>query len=222
MTRLFAALFLCLTAASSAGAGAWLREQGQGFTAVSAIGRSDTSLRSPHYETSLYAEYGLKPRLTLGLDANERPGSSGHALIFVRLPIRRDPGAARIAVELGLGGHHLGPQWDAMYKAALSYGRGFSGVGGGWLAIDAAVEYRSATAGPLYKLDATLGLPSKRRMRTMIQLETAYLNGAGFLWALTPSLILPGKNGREWVFGVETRSAATQTIGLKLALWKKF
>ena len=55
--------------------------------------------------SSLYAEYGLTDRLTLGLDAGLGQGQDERveaALVFARLPVW-SPGEHRVAVDLGLG-----------------------------------------------------------------------------------------------------------------------
>ncbi len=206
-----------------ASAGAWLRDKGEGFVSVTTTRRNAAG---PRDEFGLYGEFGAFEHVTAGIDIDETRGSSGHALIFARFPLGPHSGARRLALELGLGRHHsgagAGAGTGAMARATLSWGMGFSGPGAGWIAIQPAIEYRAGAGGPIYKLDAALGLPSRSRIRPMLQLETTYADAWGASWSLIPSLILSGRGGRRWVVGIEARSAASRSLGLKLSLWQEF
>ncbi len=225
MRRLIAILIAGLVLATPAAAGAWLRDKGEGFLSLSGTARAGAAGVGT-FETGLYVDFGLFRRLTLGLDVDQTPDGSGHALVFARLPLGPTTGRRRMALELGLGAHHAGGQWAGMGKATLSWGLGFAGPGGGWLALDSAVEMRAATTTTpgraIYKLDASLGLPSQRRIRPMLKIETAQVEGAGLYWSVIPSLIIPDRDGRRWVVGLEARSGSPRTLGLKLSLWKRF
>ena len=56
----------------------------------------------------------------------------------------------------------------------------------------------------------------------MFQLETSRTANGAFNWAVIPSLRLARKNSVTWVFGVERKYAGRHSIGLKLAIWKRF
>ena len=221
MRRIAVIVLIGLTGAPSVQAGAWLREDGRGFLAVaSSLARSDTATVS---ETRLYGEYGATPRLTLGMDISNQPGRAGHALVFARLPLGNVSGQTRFAMELGLGGHHRQGKWSGMFKTSLAMGRGFtSGRGDGWLGIETAVEHRLGSSGPIYKLDAVIGLSSGARIRPMLKLETAYVPGRPVGWTLTPSLMIDARKGVIWVIGLERKSAAQNSTGLSLGMWRDF
>lgn len=213
-------LLIWLSGAAPGWAGAWLREEGRGFLSLTGILRGATG---PGDEFGLYADYGLAPRLTLGLEVNATSGRAGHALGFIRLPLGRRTGHMRYALELGLGGYRRFGTWRPMVKSTLSAGRGFgSRWGPGWLAADAAIEYRRDLPDPTYKLDMTLGLSPDPGPRPMLQLETAYLPGAGFTWSLTPALLVNAGKRVSWVAGFERKSANPTGLGLKLGLWRRF
>lgn len=221
MGRLGAILLFVLLASGPAEAGAWLRDKDKGFTAVSA-----TVFQGTHsgyaYKTSLYGEWGYRPKLTLGIDAEESHELRGHALIFGRIPIADFETSGRLAAEFGVGAHHYGTRTWAMYKATLSYGKGIqSAWGNGWLAIDAALEYRSHAA-LFRKLDFTAGLSSGRRFDPLLQIETSHAPGHAFYWSVRPSVMIrgPGK-GNTWVLSAE-RNAGHDTTGVKLAFWRDF
>ncbi|MFD3189757.1 hypothetical protein ACFMPD_05715 [Sedimentitalea sp. HM32M-2] len=214
------ALLFCAVCAPPALAGAWLREQKTAFTALGATVRGHD--QGIDYETRFYLEYGLRPRVTLGLDFNEIPGKAGHALVFARLPLGRPDRRTRLALELGLGGHHWQRDWAAMYKIALAAGRGFeSRLGNGWMGVETAVERRTGLSDPAFKLDTVVGLSSGFRFRPLIKLETAYMRGQPFSWALKPGVMFD-LAGSTWVVGLERRSAAQDTLGVTFGLWRNF
>ncbi len=222
MRRLILLLIALSGAPAPAAAGAWLRDAGDGFFSVTTILRQgDPDAR---LETSLYGEYGLSPRLTIGADINDRPGVTGHALLFARLPLSRPGARNRLAAELALGGHHRRGAWDPMYRLTLSYGRGLPRRRGrtGWLAVDAGYERRLGTARPIYKLDATLGVSAPGRIRPILQLETAHIPGQPLIWAVAPGLLIDTRRGGTWLIGLERKSAGRDTLGVKFGLWQPF
>ncbi|TMV10122.1 hypothetical protein FGK63_03415 [Ruegeria sediminis] len=221
MGRLVISILLALALAKPALAGAWLREKGSAFTALSVTAHR-TGEGTYYHKSSVYAEWGMAPWLTLGLDANERQDFNGHALVFARLPVADLGAAGRLAAEFGLGTRHRQMDWRTTYKATLSWGKGFAaGRGEGWIALDAAVEFPSAED-RIRKLDLTAGLSSGRRFDPLLQIETSRIRGRATYWSATPSLMIRSRGVRAvWLLGVEHNSAFPRP-GLKLALWREF
>ena len=221
MRPLLSALILSLLAATPAQSGAWLREHGEAFLAVTAtLRRGDPQAQ---LENAIYGEYGLRPRLTLGIDINQRPGISGHALLFARFPLNSDTARTRLAIEAAVGGYHWQGQWRPMYKTALALGRPIKLRGvPGWLALDAAIEQRVGTPAPMLKLDATLGLSGAARVQPILQIETARSSGLPFMWSVTPGITIKGPNDTTWLLGVEAKSVLQKTVGIKLGFWRRF
>jgi len=215
------ALIFCVTAAQPAGAGAWLREKGAGFVSLTTTLRNlDGSWQT---ENGFYLEYGLAPRLTLGVDVNDIPGLAGHALVFARLPIGPPDRPTKIALELGVGGHQWQGQWGKMLKSTLSVGRGFSSRwGDGWVNIDTAVEVRNLFPDPAFKLDATIGLSAGRRVRPILQIETTYISGSPLIWSVIPGVLIDGAKNTTWQIGVARKTAGQSSLGLKIGLWRQF
>jgi hypothetical protein len=214
-------LLSLLLAAPPAWSGAWLREKGAAFTAASVTAFKDPDGRYD-YKTGLYAEYGYRPKLTIGLDIEENRDLYGHALVFARLPVADFDKWGRFAVELGAGAHHRYRDAWAMYKLTLSYGKGFrTGWGNGWVAVDTALELRTHDA--LYrKLDITAGLSGDRLLNPLIQLETTYTSDHSLFWRARPSVMIrTKKSSTTWVLGLERNDARSDT-GLKLAIWSEF
>lgn len=216
----FAAFVILMICAPPAMAGAWLREQNSVFMAFGVTMRSDTVTLET--ENKFYLEYGLFPRVTLGIDYNEIPGRAGHALAFFRLPLGPTNKRSRYALELGIGQHNWLGEWSPMYKATLAIGRGFeSKLGNGWIGAEAAFERRTGLPEPVYKLDAVAGLSSGWKLRPLIKLETAYIPGQPFSWSITPGVMFDVGNS-TWVLGIERRSAMRDTLGITFGLWRDF
>lgn len=221
--RMYRVLLLLslLLAAAPAWPGAWLREQDAAFTAVSV-----TAFKEPDggydYKSALYAEWGKKPNLTIGLDFEENRDLYGHALLFARVPVADFDRWGRVAAELGAGAHHRQRRAWAMYKVTLSYGTGFqTGWGSGWLAIDTALEYRTHDA-VFRKLDVTAGLSAQRLLNPLIQVETSYTSDKSLAWKVRPSVMIRPRNSQTtWVLGLERNDARRET-GIKVAVWNDF
>ncbi|WP_254453080.1 hypothetical protein [Ruegeria atlantica] len=221
LMRRVSIIFILLLAASPAWSGAWLRDKGTAFvsTAVTAFKEPDYGY---DYKGSFYAEYGLREKLTLGLDVEEHRDLFGHALVFARLPVANFDNAGRLAAEIAIGAHHRQMRTWAVYKATLSYGQGFqTGWGNGWFAIDAALEFRTHDA--VYrKLDLTAGMSSPRLVSPLLQIETAYQSDRPLHWRIRPSVMIRTPNSpTTWVLGLE-RNDARKNTGIRLAIWNTF
>lgn len=221
MRMILTALVVWLSGASLVAAGAWLRDKDSLFmAATSTLRMSGEELLN---ETAVYAEYGLFPRATIGFDYNHLIGYSGHALAFLRLPVGPPDRELKMAIETAAGGHHWQGEWNPMLKATFSLGRGLkTRWGHGWLSLDAAVERRFGTPNPLFKLDATLGLPNFGRVGPMLQIETAKASGLPLFWTLTPSVRYDMKKLGTLVIGFESKHGPINTNGVKFGLWKQF
>ncbi|MCA0871934.1 hypothetical protein LCL97_13930 [Seohaeicola saemankumensis] len=221
MRSALAVQIICLWLCPAAWAGAWLQEPGKAFLAVTATLRRGAP--QAQFENTIYGEYGLAPRLTLGIDINQRPVIAGHALLFIRTPLGSGTTRNRFAFEAAVGGYHWMGQWQPMYKTALSMGRSITVKGiPGWLAVDAAIERRIGTPAPTAKLDATLGLSGAARVQPILQIETARTSGLPLMWTVTPGITVKGPKETTWVIGIERKSVIRQTIGIKLGFWRRF
>jgi len=221
MRAALSVLFFCMIAAQSAHAGAWLRDPDSGFLSVSATMRHLGDFWQS--ENGLYGEYGLAPRLTLGVDINEKPGIAGHVLLFARVPVGPADRRTKVAVELGLGAHHWQGQWGAMIKPGVSVGRGFTNRwGDGWFNVDAALEFRHPNPDPAFKLDAALGLFSGRRIRPLLQFESTYVQGKPLAWTASPWVLIDGRNDTTWLIGLERKTAGQTSLGLRIGHWRSF
>ena len=219
--RLWLCAMLILILPAPALAGAWLQDERTGFLSVSGTLRDSASGRMQ--EGSVYATYGLRPRLTLGFDAFHDLTGSGHVLLFARLPLGRGEGPARMSVELGLGGHHKAGTWAPMAKAALGWGRSLEGrLGQGWLDLSGSVEHRAGEPALAWKLDATLGLSGEALFRPMLQAGLGRTTAGGSEWRASAHLLIGRNPHQTWVLGIERKDSGGASTALSLALWRRF
>jgi hypothetical protein len=171
MVRRVLALIAALVLASAAQGGAWLKERGDTFLSFSFEAPQDGEGWA-----SVYAERGIRPWLTFGVDGGRAAGrGEGEVIVFARTMVGPQGEARRQALELGFGARldAEGVPLPAM-RAGLSWGRGFgSRFGNGWMAVDGSVTgYGNFAAGSeeglSLKLDTTFGLrPSENSVATM-------------------------------------------------------
>jgi len=209
---------VALICATPAWSGAWLREEGTGFVSASALQQ-----QTGETDAALYVEYGLRPKLTLGLmaDADMTAGQMGDGTVFVfaRKPLGGAERPFEMAYELGIG-TTFGHSSDTLLRTGLSYGRGLTvGKRNGWLALDGAVEWSLGDSPDTFKLDTTVGLAVNDRFKVMMQV---FLSGAGDATSATlaPSVIWQPKPDRPgYQIGLEYEDDA---IALRVGLWKSF
>jgi hypothetical protein len=213
-----ALLLVALMLAGPASAGAWLREEKTGF--VSYSGTVDETLR---IEGSLYAEYGLRPKLTMGIkvDVDMSTGQigSGTAIVFIRKPINTGERSYNLAYEIGLGST-FGATYEPLVRTGLSYGRGFSiRDRNGWVAIDGTIEWGTGEAQDVLKLDTTVGLALNDRFKVMMQVFFSH-EGSEQYTTIAPSVIWQPKPKKpSYVLGLESKNGV---LGLKLGMWREF
>lgn len=232
ITVVWAAVLGALLLPASGLAGAWMREPGTGFSTISGTFRTEQETARdaailPSWDGKYYAEYGVKPWLTLGVDAYETGYTYGHVLIFGRVPLSPQKWRLKLAAEIGAGQYHdAAGSWFTMKKFTLSAGQGFefNWSGTGWWAVDAILEQRPALLNDTtYKLEGTFGISPWERFNPMLKIETGHVPGDPLIWSITPFIRVPGKDGRVWLAGVEHRSVAgLSATGLKLETWWTF
>lgn len=212
-------LIVTLLMPAHACAGAWMRDVGTTFLSF-----GTTVQETGQLDGSIYAEHGVRPKLTLGLkiDAEMTNGQMGDgtAIVFLRKPIATDTRAFKLAYEFGLGST-FGDQTTPLLRGGLSFGRGITvWEKSGWAAMDAAVEWDVETNVATYKLDGTIGLNLSDRFQIMMQVFLSQ-SDSDSATTLAPSLVWrPKVDGpARYQLGVESASGV---IALKLGLWRTF
>lgn len=204
--------------ASPALAGAWMREQGTGFLSFGPIYEETGEVNG-----SLYAEYGLRPNLTLGIkfdaDMTLQLINGGTGFIFARRPIDIWEKPFKLAYEVGVG-RSFGHSNDTLLLTGLSYGRGITvGSRNGWLAIDGAVEWSLGDISHTAKLDSTVGLTLTDKFKVMMQVFYSQ-NDEANATTLAPSLIWqPRPEMASYQLGVEAEDGF---LAFKFSVWRSF
>ena len=224
MLRFLLALTIWFGAALSCAAGAWMRAEGEGFLSLGFRAFEDAATAKQRLEQNVFFEYGLRPRLTLGAQVNYNAEQKGEGSIFLRLPLRNDDRPGKLAAEIAIGAESTdGITFDPYLKTGVSWGRGVI-LGGrdGWINLDGAVQWSSADAPPLFKLDATLGLTLSDRFQVIGQgLFEADENGESL--TMVPSVIYTPKRGKtRFVVGLEHKTGRDDSTGVRFGLWREF
>lgn len=220
-----------LLSAQAAHPGAWPRGEGNAFISVSSLFSTGTSsLVTPQEDLrffgSVFAEYGLSPDWTLGLDASFGSGFDEEevaGLVFARRTLARLEGGHVIAAELGLGWlEESDAGGTARLRPGLSWGRGFESVwGGGWMAIDTSVEWRVNDDDLVYKADVTLGIRPAEGWLVFGQLQSAYFPGTEIV-KFAPNVAYEVWPGSHLQLGLSIGLAGDEAVGVKLAQWFEF
>jgi hypothetical protein len=210
--------------AVQAQAGAWPRETGSVFIALSADAEG----------TQLYAEYGMKGDLTMGMEISmPKDRRLPDVTQFVHYPVWKGKRAilsAGLAVELrettaASAFAVLKGQSEIAMRAGLFWWRGFATpLGDGWATLDGQVE-RLYTIdwlgmGQTYKLDAGVGLKPTERLMVTAQAqywrrgeEDSLRLETGAAWKMGPASLVLSPS-----MGVIGKRAAR----VKLGLWLEF
>lgn len=203
---------LLMTLASGAQAGAWLQEHKKGFLSYSIVYEETGRL-----DGTFYAEYGARPKLTLGakIDAQMTLGrlGGGTGFLFFRKPIPTGDRDYKLAYDIGIGGTFR-MVMEPLLRTGLSYGRGIKlGERHGWVALDGAVEWALDEGPNTLKLDSTIGLGINDRFKVMMQVfATSADSNTSVIWQ-------PKPDGASFVLGVEDEDGI---LALKLGLWRSF
>lgn len=211
MRRMILGLSLAVLAWTPAAAGPWPRDEGRGFAALTLRG----AVTAQGYG-SLYLDYGLGPRLTLGLDAGRASGGGGKAILFVQRA--GTAGRLRHSWQLGLGVRN----GATILRPALSLGRGFDGARhGGWVTAYAFALIAPDGAMDL-KLDLTGGLSHPGGRKTMLQLQSGRMGDDPPFAKLEASVALPLGARTSVTLGAFHGLGANDERGVAIGLWQRF
>ena len=230
-------MFCCLLA-GHANAGAWPRAAGTGFASAGVWHAVDDT---DSYAT-LFAEYGLLPRLTIGLDAGRSVSGQTKAVVFLRAPLGRTLGLLT-AGEIGLGEIAGQP----VLRPGLSFGHEISTrMGQGWLSVDTLLEADLETRRLDLKADITLGFtphvmtgqaeapPSGWTLmlqlqtglvdlhESLLQLQTEGIVPEPSFLRLAPSVTYRINDRTRLEFGFYRGLRDTRERGLKFGVWTTF
>lgn len=207
-------------------AGAWLKEDGATFLSF--------SFEAPQEGegwASLYAERGVRPWLTLGVDAGRSAGrGEGQVIAFARTTVGPQSPTRRQALELGFGARLDEERTPRpALRAGLSWGRGFeTRFGPGWLAVDGSVTGYGGLAtmgmeeGLALKLDTTLGVRPSEDSQLTLQLFWSRSGEEEAALRVVPSYARRLRGSTFGQVGVVLGSGAAPSLGLKLGVFTEF
>lgn len=222
--RLWFVLTWAILAGLSAGAaqaGAWPRDKGSLFaTATIRLAWPQdiatwTSTNPTQVYRTIYLEYGLTRKVTLGLDLGRAVSGAGKTVAFVRYPLRdRDTGPA-ISGQMGIG-RIAGAQ---VVRPGLSVGWGLPH---GWLSLDGIAEVGLKDGTTDYKLDVTWGRNLPRDRKLIVQLQTGDTHADPPFARIAPSFVMPINRRVRMEGGVAWGLAGDTAMGVTFGLWSEF
>ncbi|MEL7175746.1 MAG: hypothetical protein AAGK28_04400 [Pseudomonadota bacterium] len=226
-------LLLMLISPSLSFAGAWPREKGGVFLSFSTTTRPSPQTHATQVpelahsaENSLYAEYGLSKRVTLGFDGMMTDKVSyGQALIFARVALGRLEAQNRYAASFAVGTFidtvidvdHLEAEQTTLTRLGLHYGRGLNT---GWVGADIfATQEKSGTS---LKLDATWGLKPWERWMFIAQLQAGQPAEGDSYTNFAPSVVWKMNKRMRIEVGLVQPLGGDGEAALKLGSWTEF
>lgn len=201
--------------ADAAAAGAWPRERGAVFVAIS---QTRTEPRAWGSEAQVYVEYGLGRDWTAEFALTRSAGGTRGHLVLARSFLLA--GEARLSLGAGVVASRAAatPARRAA-RLSASLGRGFGGRLPGWTSVDLVADLSARRRD--VKMVATLGIKPRSGPMGILQLQAERAAGqrithavAGAVWTLRP--------GVQVELGLRRGLARTPTREIKLATWLTF
>lgn len=216
--------------------GPWPRDQGTSFLSAS----SERDSAGNNY-ASIYGEYGLSKRRTLGYEIGYTNVGETTVMIWLQRQLDDGEGAWRLAYSLGGGALAREDQIVPLGQLGLSAGRGFENVlGGGWFAADLklkvagetttviwqqglnAVEESYLTPETTTKGELTLGFRPWERMMLVNQLRLEQRQDLDLSTKLAISLIRDLSDHAKLELGVIEPLTGAGDPAVKLGTWFNF
>ncbi len=203
-------------------AGAWSREKGTLFIAADGNFLLSEGAELPvYYDPTVYAEYGLSDRVTLGLDLyTANKGRIASAFGFIGVPVGSIETRSRATISLGYG-YRLNPDTstEGLIRLGLSMGRGLDK---GWLAADTSATFGTLDATWRPKADFTWGTVWSNRWTATLQLQT----GQGFFndnyAKISPTIIFSIKDSFKINLGAVKALSGDGGGAIKFETWLTF
>ena len=236
---------LLAVTAGAAQAGPWPREKGAVFLSF-----SEERDREGNSYTSLYGEYGMTARNTLGFELGHSNAGETSAMIWWQKVLDKGEGPDRITVSTGMGVLQRDEELVPLAQVGASWGRGWDSLpllrgirGGGWLAVDARLKVAAPmkdqeelakiaeegggllsylTPETEVKIDATLGWHASQSMMLINQLRMENRDDIGFSGKLATTLVRDLGGPAKGELGVVLPLWGEGEPAVKLAIWVAF
>ncbi len=212
-------LIILLLMATQTQAGPWPREKGKVFLSYGGQFDVDTKTGLTSNTSTLYAEYGLTQKLTIGVDLGGDETRANKAIAFARLPILNDDRATKIAVEIGIGQVSNSPA----LRPGVSVGRGLTlGEHNGWITADTRFVLMDGDNDFLFESDFTFGMGISKRSKLIAQLQLGAPADASAYTKFAPSAVFERKPGRHIELGGMIGVHNVSAYGFKVNFWRSF
>jgi len=208
---------------SSVQAGAWARGEGKSFASVTAFATwpAGRAPEMPDVYVSTYAEYGLSPRLTFGLDlgsADYANPDRHKALAFVRYTLTEASSANQAAIDFGAGRDEAQP----VVRLGLAYGRGMQMNGhNGWFSAEATGHYAPQSNQHALSGNITVGI-SAGRMKYLAQVSGSQAYSGLQTATFTPSVVRQLNDRMHLQLGAAIGLKNKPDPALKVGVWIEF
>lgn len=221
--RLAAVLVLAMAVqAGTAEAGAWARERGAIFLSFGGnVALFDGATRPVHYDPTLYIEYGLTDRLTVGFDGYTSDATAVvNGFVFLRFPVGSTEGRSRLAFSVAGGASEIpGLALETTGRLGLHWGYGLDR---GWLAVDATTVLGLAVGEREGKVEATWGRVLSDRWTGLLQLQGG-IGFSGDTYAkVTPSILVGLTETTHLRAGVVQALTGDMGSAVTLEVWMDF
>lgn len=187
--HLLAVLCLAAFGSTSALAGAWPRDEDTIFVSLGGnVILFGDAARPVHYDPTLYLEYGLTPRITLGIDGyTADKGTAGSLLGFARLSFGSLDRPSRTAVSVA-GGVTRIPTGadDPTIRLGFHWGRGAEW---GWMSADYTMTIGTTLERFQEKLSLTAGYNFDDRWTGILSADAGLGLELDFYAKISPSAV---------------------------------
>ena len=204
-------------------AGAWPRAEGKTFIAVS-YNMGEFGNGQPDGYRSVYLEYGLNSKITLGGKIWERADRDhGDALAFAHYHLGSTETGHNFAAGLAFGMRFF--KDDTVKPVVIPeffWGKGFeTPIAPGWMSLDVSVGHAFGISETWYKADFTMGLKPNDKTHLIMQLRT-FDDKGGQVAALAPSYVRKIHDGVNLELGLTYRMKGENRTGITLGSWIEF
>ncbi len=213
----------CVDAVGRRGAGRGLGA-GTGATFLSFGGNValfDGAVRPVHYDPTLYIEYGLTGRITVGFDGYTSDATEVvNGFVFLRFPVGSTEGRSRLAFSIAGGASEI-PGLDIETTGRLGLHWGY-GLDGGWLAADATTVLGLSVGEREGKVEVTWGQELTGRWTGLVQMQ-AGIGFSGDEYAkVTPSVMYALTESTRLRAGFVQALTGDKGSALMLEIWTQF
>ena len=216
-----AAMALML-AGGMAEAGAWPRDKGDLFLSIGGnVALFDGATRPVHYDPTLYVEYGLTDRLTVGFDGYTSDATEiVNGFVFLRYPLGPAEGAQRLAFSVAAGASEIpGLALEPTGRVGLHWGYGLAR---GWLAADATSVLGLEGGEREGKLEVTWGQRVSGRWTGLLQLQGGIGYTGDHYAKVTPSVMYRLSDTTQLRAGLVQALTGDMGSALTVEVWLSF